>query len=295
MLEVLRFSAMEYQLDDSESIDKAFHRMGADVISRIRAGVTAADTEGIHEARKGCKWLRALLRLVRSGLDADATKTELRRIRRLARMLANVRDATIRLIAFRSLGVEGFDDLEQRLGAEAGEEHRHQLGAEGQHKAHRAIDILEQGWNELRLKNGSWRHIGRGFERSYRRARKAFRCTDKAPTNERIHEWRKRVKDLMYHVRLLGPIKPGKLGKLEKHLNDLGDWLGYDHDLIVLADFLQNDRHLSTCDRETLETQVKGHRKEHLTAARHVAEIVFEDTTKVFTQKLERWWEQWAA
>jgi CHAD domain-containing protein len=284
---------MDYRLDESESIDQAFHRIGRDVISRIRAGVTEASTEGIHEARKGCKWLRASLRLLRSGLARDDIKLEQGRIRRRARMLGSVRDATIRLIAFRSLGVEGFDGLQQRLEAEASQEHRHQLNPEGQRKAHRAINAVDRGWNRLRLKKGGWRHIERGFERSYRRARKSFQCTDNSSTDESIHEWRKRVKDLMYHVRLLKPVKPEKMGKLEKRLDDLSDWLGYDHDLTILAGFLQNDRHLGAVDREALETQVNKHRKEHLTAAGHVAEIVFQDTTKEFTQKLEKWWAKW--
>ena len=83
------------------------------------------------------------------------------------------------------------------------------------------------------------------------------------------------------------------MGKLEKRLDDLSDWLGYDHDLTILAGFLQKDRHLGAIDHVALETQVNKHRKEHLTAASHVAAIVFQDTTNEFTQKLEKWWAKW--
>lgn len=290
---ILPCTSMNTQLGQSESIGDAFHRIGADVVARMRMGVTAADTAGVHEARKGCKWLRASLRLLRSALDPDAMATELRRIRGIAHMFGGVRDATIRLIAFRSLGVEGFDDLEHRLEQGAREEHGHQFSAESQRKAHVAINALERGWAELSVKGGGWRHIGRGIERSYRRARKGFRRMEQDPTDGKIHEWRKRAKDLLYHVRLLRPMKPGKMGKLEKHLDDLSDWLGYDHDLIVLGAFFRKDTHLTAADRAQLFTQVKKRRKEHLTAARHVAEIVFQREAAGFTQELERWWDKW--
>lgn len=284
---------MNYQLGKSESVSAAVHRIGAEVVRRMRMGVMAADTTGIHEARKGCKWLRASLRLLRSALDPDATKAELQRIRGIARMLGGVRDATIRLVSFRSLGVEGFDKLERLLEEEAAGEHQHQLNVQGQRKAHAAINMLETSWAKLRVESGGWRHIGRGIERSYRRARKGFHRAEEDPSDEKIHEWRKRAKDLLYHVRLLGRIKPGKMRKLEKHLDDLSDWLGYDHDLVVLTAFLKKETHIKAAEREQLIAQVQKHRKEHLTAAHHIAETIFRQKPTEFTQELECWWDKW--
>jgi CHAD domain-containing protein len=283
---------MNYQLSPTESVSNAFHRIGAEVVARIRAGMTAADEAGIHDVRRGCKWLRATLRLLRSGLDTDATATEVRRIRRLAHMLGGARDAAVRLISFRSLGLE-LDSLERRLKKEADAEHKRQLSSEGRRKAHLAIEALEKGWMALRLNRRGWRHIGGGIERSYRRARKSFRCLGKNPPNEQLHNWRKRAKDLMYHVRLLQQIKPKKMRRIERQLDDLGDWLGYDHDLIILTAFLRKDRRLTKADRAMLNREVKRRRKEHLTAARHVAEIVFQDKPEEFTQKLKQWWDRW--
>lgn len=284
---------MDYQLGKSESVSDAFHRIGAEVVRGMRMGVMAADTTGIHEARKGCKWLRASLRLLRSALDPQATKTELRRIREIAHMLGGVRDATIRLVSFRSLGVEGFDELVQLLEEEAASEHQHQLNVQGQRKAHAAINTLEESWAKLRVESGGWRHIGRGIERSYRGARRGFHRAEEDPADEKIHEWRKRAKDLLYHVRLLRRIKPGKMGRLEKHLDDLSDWLGYDHDLIVLTAFLKKDTHIKAAEREQLLAEVKRHRKEHLTAARHIAETLFRKKPREFVGELEGWWDKW--
>jgi CHAD domain-containing protein len=284
---------MHYQLGPKESVDDAFHRIGREVVARVRAGSAAADVSGIHEARRGCKWLRAMLRLLRNGLDADAASTEVRRIRRLAHLLGGARDAAIRLIAFRSLSLEGFEGLERRLEKEAEAEQSHHLGLDGKRKIHQAIDAVEKGWVELQLKSGGWPQVDQGIERSYRRARKSFRSLRQNPPNEELHSWRKRVKDLMYHVRLLEEIRPRKMHRLERKLSDLGDWLGYDRDLIILTAFVRKGRQLSKADRATLYKEVRNRRKEHLTAARHVAEIVFQDKPTEFTQKLERWWDRW--
>jgi CHAD domain-containing protein len=284
---------MDFTLGRTESINQAFRRIGAEVIGQIRAGVTAADETGIHEARKGCKWLRATLRLLRTGLEPDNTAAEIRRIRRFARMLGNVRDATIRLVSFRTLDLQDLDGLERQLEEEAGTEHQQRLNPEGQSKALQAIDALEKGWMGLRLSRGGWRHLGRGIERSYRRTCKGLRRVDEDPTDVNIHEWRKRVKDLMYHVRLLLPIKPKNMKRLEGKLQDLSDWLGYDHDLVVLRAFVGTGRSLPEEKREHLHDEIKKRRKEHLTAARHVADMVFQDTPREFTRTLEQWWNKW--
>jgi CHAD domain-containing protein len=186
-----------------------------------------------------------------------------------------------------------FESLEKQLETKARAEHDEQLGRDGQGKLLKAIDSLGHGWKQLRLERGSWRHVGRGIERSYRRARRAFRRIDRDHTDELLHEWRKRSKDLMYHVRLLEQIKPGKMGKLEKHLDDLSEWLGYDHDLIVLTAYLRQRGHLTPAERETLLSEVNKHRKEHLTAARHIADIVFKPKPGEFSRQLERWWDRW--
>ena len=47
--------------------------------------------------------------------------------------------------------------------------------------------------------------IESGLLRSYRDGRKAFAQARREPSIEALHTWRKRVKDLWYHERLLAP------------------------------------------------------------------------------------------
>jgi CHAD domain-containing protein len=286
---------MDYQLGATESVPKAFDRLGSEIIAEIRAGVALDNAEGTHQARKGCKWLRALLRLLRTGLDAGSSATQRGRIRRVARMLGTVRDATIRLTAFRSLGLTAFESLEKQLEAEAEAEQSQQSGREGRQKLQTAIDTLERGWKSLRLKRARWRQVTAGIERSYRRARRGLRRAERDPSDLNLHEWRKRSKELMYHVRLLRPIKPKRMSELEKDLDDLSDWLGYDHDLIVLSGYIRQYGQLKKAEREDLRNTVHKHRKEHLTAARHAAAIIFEPKPADFARELKRWSKRWRA
>lgn len=70
--------------------------------------------------------------------------------------------------------------------------------------------------------------IDAGLERSYRRGRDGFRSLGDEPSAFALHEWRKRVKDLWYQLRLLPPVWPAVLkgpGAAAAELADLSDAL----------------------------------------------------------------------
>src|SRR5581483_1114457 len=54
------------------------------------------------------------------------------------------------------------------------------------------------------------------------------------PGAENFHEWRKRVKNLLYHVELLEPLWPEQMCALARDLDALAELLGDDHDLHML-------------------------------------------------------------
>ena len=77
-----------------------------------------------------------------------------------------------------------------------------------------------------------------GLSITYRGGRRGLRAATANTTDEAIHEWRKRVKDLWYQLRLLEQIAPSTLTPLIAQLDDLGESLGVDHDLAVAATHL---------------------------------------------------------
>jgi CHAD domain-containing protein len=73
-----------------------------------------------------------------------------------------------------------------------------------------------------------------GFERIYRRGRRALKAARKDPDTEQLHELRKRAKDLWHAAQILRPAAPKPMKKLARRAHALSDLVGDDHDLAVL-------------------------------------------------------------
>ena len=73
------------------------------------------------------------------------------------------------------------------------------------------------------------------LERIYRRTRRAYLAARKEPTDENLHELRKRSKDLWHAAQILTPIAPKMMKTLADRAHRLSDLVGDDHDLAVLS------------------------------------------------------------
>ena len=73
-----------------------------------------------------------------------------------------------------------------------------------------------------------------GFERIYRRGRRALRAARRDTDTEHLHELRKRAKDLWHAAQVLRPAAPKQMKQLARGAHDLSDLVGEDHDLAVL-------------------------------------------------------------
>jgi hypothetical protein len=74
-----------------------------------------------------------------------------------------------------------------------------------------------------------------GMESAYRRGREAMAGARRHSRPEFCHEWRKRVKDHWYHLRLLEHRWDPATAAREKSLKHLETWLGEHHNLEVLS------------------------------------------------------------
>src|SRR5581483_5518999 len=181
-----------------------------------------------------------LLRLGRSGLPRTKRRAANARLRVVAARLSGPRDADVMVEALDALGERYAGQVPQatfaaiRAQLEADRDRRRAaLEASGEIDA--AVQELRAIRSErLRLRGGGWSAIAPGLERGYARGRHAMRRAEAHPTVENLHEWRKRVKDLWYHARLLRPAAPLTLGGLVDEAHGLSDLLGDDHDLAVL-------------------------------------------------------------
>ena len=230
---------MAFRLEVDESVAEAAPRLGTERVEQAIEGLRDADRStrdtAIHEARKRLKETRAVLRLVRAGLDKKTYQEDNAALRDTGRLLSGARDAWVRVQTLDKLtDAQSPTSLRQRLLAEY-------EAATGGDLPEGAFEALE----DARCRTGAWAPAGgddllaSGLERTYRRGRDALRTARAEPTAEHLHEWRKRVKDLWYQMRLVEPAWPDVLGAQVEQTHHLADLLGDDHDLAVLSEHVQ--------------------------------------------------------
>src|SRR5579884_2299948 len=139
--------------------------------------------------------------------------------------------------------------------------------------------------------------IRTGLEDSYRAGRKAEARAAKQPRPENFHEWRKRVKDHWYHVRLLEPLWSDVMQAREKSLKSLETWLGEDHNLVVLRDKVLNEPDLSADQKAValLIRLIERRQKQLRRNAFGLGARVYEEKPREFSRHMKRLWDAWKA
>jgi CHAD domain-containing protein len=238
---------MAYRLKSKESVPEGIKRIAKEefeaALEQLNGKSRANRDDAVHEARKSVKKIRAVLRLMRPELDG-AYDTETERLQAVGRKLSEFRDAGAIVETFDALKKKYRDDLKKhpldsirrrlmKLRDEA--EKRVEAG----NSFEKLSGTLENAAKDVKtwpLQTDGFPAIASGLEGAFRRARRAMARARKNPRPETYHEWRKRVKDHWYDVRLLESLWSDVMRAHEKSLKDLEGWLGEDHNLVVLRE-----------------------------------------------------------
>jgi CHAD domain-containing protein len=219
---------------------------GSDRENGSVTGRPTPNAKAIHDTRKALKRLRALVRLLRAELGEQQYKREHAILRDAARRLAGARDAEVM--------VGTLDAMLKRHPRKLGRR-RHMLELRKLLVAERAAaelatfgDSVMRGevlreLSGLRERVRQWNLperpgialVEHDLRRIYRggRERKRYLARGKGGDSARAaHAWRKRVKDLRYAAEILG------LRSIARRADRLGELLGEEHDLVVLASLL---------------------------------------------------------
>ena len=139
------------------------------------------------------------------------------------------------------------------------------------------------------VKGFGWREALRALRQSYKRTRAAASRAFAEPRSRRLHEWRRRTKELGEQVRLLRRLHPPSLDELAHELGVLAEFLGDDHDLTLLRDELVAQRAKLTPAREldALLEVLELRRGELIRTAIDLGERLFEPTAREFARTLE--------
>ncbi|MCJ2180404.1 CHAD domain-containing protein [Novosphingobium album (ex Hu et al. 2023)] len=237
---------MAYRFRNSDrTVKLGLHRIAREQIDGALSAIAGRPRDkAIHEVRKACKKLRALLRIVRSGFP-DYTY-ENAAFRDIARLLAFTRDARVLLDTCDVLLASVPEDVDRAsiLGLReqfADEMAQVAMGEAAEARLEQARALLAMvreripGWT---LDEEDWDALGPGLGRVLRQADKAWRAAAREPDAMHFHELRKRMKYHWYHTRLLVPVWPVMMQPRAAELGRLADLLGLHHDLCVLEERL---------------------------------------------------------
>ena len=173
-----------------------------------------------------------------------------------------------RLLATRGVLIETLDALSERFSDELPAEQTGALRDRLVQSHKRAVATPRPGdgrWSAHRAGGGAGqkrvveirlrrvRRAPAGLRRLYlQRGRRSMRAAAAEPSDEHLHEWRKRAKDLWHALQILRQAAPKRMQARAKRAHRLSDVLGDDHDLAVLR--VQVARTAFPADEEATRT-----------------------------------------
>jgi CHAD domain-containing protein len=296
---------VSYRLEPGEKVGPGVKRIIKEQIDQSVSGLEGPDDrdEVVHDVRKRLKKIRAALRLVRLEIGEDVYKPENICYRDAGRRLSPVRDSFVK--------VETLDLLLDRYGdyldAEALEPLRGRLLTrhadtvtkvlDGGHAMEDVLDTLRDARarvDALPIEATGTDAFYGGLRKVYKRGHNRLADAYDDPTVGAFHEWRKRVKYLWYHERILENVWAPVLEEMADQTHDLSDYLGDAHDLAELRALLKGDPDLVSIAPRDLVIGLLNQEEDRLrTAARPVGERIYLESPDAFTDRLAGYWNVW--
>jgi CHAD domain-containing protein len=286
---------MSYKLRADEPLVHALGRISREqldhAIDELTIGIKQDPAVAVHTARKAIKKQRSALRLYRAALPARQRREANEELRTAARSLSEARDAdvmitTIEQLSERFAGQLPATTFEVLRSEFAGRTDGGRSASPGKAvEGLRSVRGRVESWPAARE---GWKAIAPGLTRSYRRGRKAFARAEASRSQEDLHAWRKRVKDVWYHERLLAPVAGRAVGGHAKDAHRLADLLGDDHDLALLDEQLTDIAPAVAIDLSAVRALIEHRRDELQTEAIYLGRRLYAESPKAFRRRLRR-------
>lgn len=298
---------MAYELIRSESVAESIRRIWAE---ELAAAIHSMENFGnepdkaVHEVRKSIKKIRAVLRLVRKLLGKELFKQENIRYRNIGHMLSHVREAAVMIKTVEKLRKSDRKAMPRTACLHL----RKQLLAkqievsEGFFKNKEAITAVlsalkeaQQNLPDIAIARHSFDELSASIQLVYARGKKAYEQASKQPTIDSFHEFRKEVKILWYHTRLLTPVWQGLMESYAVQLGILSELLGDDHDMGMLYEEIATGQ-LTFGRRSSADKLLMGIESYRNTLQQQVhplAKRIYAEKPKDFIIRLQLYWNIW--
>lgn len=284
------------------SLSAAVNQSAADINRELLTLPDLAQEDpvsAVHLVRKRFKLYRAFVKLFRNCGPEEKLKTANRTLRDLGKQFSELRDAHVRSETLRLL-----------LSDEELEHHKEATMALLQHNDKTIMELETELLDEqhlfTRLESGirpdttiddylqsltpSASCIRAGITGTFTQchALNVMRQSDSEPDPDRLHEWRKRTKDLQYQYELSVHFMPASLRPSAENINALTELLGHDQDLHNLKTWipLQADIDIADNDAAALLSRLKHMRKHIGKKIDRLGNRIFSVTPEEFADQL---------
>ena len=296
---------MGFRLRKNQSAGAGVRRVARELIDEAVEridGKKGSSEENVHEVRKTLKKLRSVLRLVRDELGEDVYDRENNAARDLGRKLSAARDASVRVSALEKLREKSPEDFPERGVAPIVRRLVSRRRAAMRRARRSVLPAIGRELKDARRRVRTWALSKEGFDclepglrRIYRQGKKGESVAYASSADDDFHEWRKRAKDLRYHVELLEPVWPEAMKDVAKTLHDLTDLLGDDHDLSDLRRVLTSSPRLTRgAGNVGRLVELIDRRRSRLQAeARPIGARIYGEKPRAFSARMGAYWEAW--
>jgi len=248
----------------------------------------------VHEVRKHLKKLRAAMRLAITEVGKARHAREDRCVRKIGRLVSDLRDAQVRLQTLIQLRDETakrpednpFPRIEELLLLER--ESFTAAFAGWQKQAIPQLERVEARLLKWPLEGLTWKQVCGAVGKIYKRCQRVLVKTIKHPDSENFHAWRKRVKDIWYQLRILQPLNRMVLTEMAHDAEVLGELLGREHDLAFLWARLEKEWGDETLRDELaqLEKLIRKRGKRLRTNALELGRRFYAEPAKAFAKRI---------
>jgi CHAD domain-containing protein len=296
-------ACMSFAFKRKECIADGICRIARKQVDKALKTCAKNSAESIHTTRKQIKKVRALLRLVRCAVGKRQFENALDDLRQAAGYLAGPRDSHVKQQALEELtpsrgrrsASDAFAQIRAVLKHESSEQAEKFRAENGARKVRQILSKMPRKFARLNFKEEGWGILGPSIKKAYDAAQQARDCVLKDGGPEKFHEWRKRVKDLLYTVQLLEPIWPEQMSALCAEFEKLTELLGDDHDLEMLRQTVVKNSVNVDLEGETqrLLPLIEARQIEMRKSALKLGNRLFEEKPSAFSDRLHQYWKRW--
>ena len=298
---------MSFRLENSETLSFGLKRIVLELIDRSVFNLAKSNgsfTEDIHDTRKNFKKVRTVLRLVRTDIREECFQIENSFYRDAGRTLSDLRDSSVliqtfdKLVKSSELEMSNFDfSVFRDFLVE-----KHKTIRTAKSKKSAVINSLSTDLLLARSRVFDWSLSGDDFklikknlQLIYEQGQKYMYAVFSEAIKENVHEWRKRVKDLWYAMRILSNLWPEIMSPLVLLLGKLSDSLGDANDLFLLKEKIISNQSKLKDDQHTRELINFIDRRiiDLLREARSIGRKVYSEDSKYFVGRMQNYFEIW--